>query len=140
SVTCARDTSVMSSLCFAMSESRRSNGPEKFSSVTAKGVRPACGAAPSGASEDGAGAASGDVTAGDELTGQPPVGLGPGVGGRVARDRLGGDRRVRELDRPVDHGVEDPVPEPLADAFEDLARVERAAVVHRHEDAVELEP
>src|SRR5690606_38755130 len=140
SVTWARATSVMSSLCLAMSDSSRSKGPEKFSRVTANGVRPGGVAASAAGCWEGAAAGSGDVTAGDELTGEPPVGLGPRVPGGVAGDRLGGDSGVRELDGAVDDRVEHPVAEALADAFEHLPGVEGAPVVHRDEDAVELEP
>src|SRR5450830_1862282 len=131
SVTEARATSVMSSLCLPISESSRSNGPEKFSRWTSKVERDsACSAS----------ACSGGAATGDELARQLAVRRrGRGARG-VGKDRFGRDRRVRELHRPRDHRVQQPRPEGLLDARHYLSRVQRARVVLGREDAVQNEP
>src|SRR5680860_1509840 len=122
SVTRARATSVMSSWCLEISPSSRSNGPLKFSSRTSKGTVPGAGAVLT--------ADSGCVTTGDQLAGQLAVRVGPGAGRGVAGDRLGRHGGVRELHGARDDGVEDLVPEGLHHPGDDLAAVQRAAVVH----------
>ena len=59
--------------------------------------------------------------------------------GSVGDDRLGGHRRVRELDRAPDTRIEHEVAEGLLQALEDLARVQRPRVDHRGNDAVDLQ-
>src|SRR5690606_36636801 len=130
SVTTASATSVTSSWCLAISESSRSKGPEKFSRVTSN--RPLLAGRAS--------AASGGCTAGDELACELLVGVGTGVVRGVGEDRLGGDRGVGELHGAPDDGREHRGAERLAHARQHLARVQRAAVVHRREDAVGLQP
>src|SRR5690606_30262284 len=129
SVTCARATSVMSRRCLAISESSRSNGPSKFSSVTANspsGRDPAAVASASDAATapDSGMAFSGGVAAGDQFASETAVGLGPRVVGGVGGDGLGRDGCVRELHGPGDQRGEDGVPERLADAVQYLARVQ----------------
>src|SRR6478736_10366694 len=138
SVTRASATSVMYSWCFEISPSSRSNGPSNTSRCTWNGTerpRPVTGAASSTTTTF----SSGGVAAGDELASQLPVGLGTCVGGRVGGDRLRGDRGVGELHGPRDDRAEDVVAERLDDARDDLTAVQRAAVVHRGQDAVDLE-
>src|ERR671912_1676204 len=159
SVTSARAISVMSSLCLLMSPSRRSNGPVKTSRLTSKavagarlvrtppGTTSAVGAAASGAGPVPPPASSGTVTirsgrptARDELAGELAVGVRPLVRRVVGRDGLGGQAGVRELHGPRDDRVEHLVAEVVDDARDDLARVQRPAVVHRREDAINLQP
>src|SRR5580765_6480439 len=126
SVTEASATSVMSSLCFEISPSRRSNGPSKTSRCTSKATpvwREV--STPPGTST------SGCVATGNELASQAAVGLRARVCRSVRRDRLGGDGGVRDRHRSGDDGVKDVVLEVLYGARHDLTVVQRAAVVHR---------
>src|SRR5690606_34490998 len=129
-------TSVMSSSCFAMSESRRSNGPSKFSrrswnpgaSVSTSAAVPAVRAM----------ARLRDRAARDELSRHLAIGLGRRVRRCVLEDGDPGDLRIGQLDRALDDGLEDLVAEGLDDALEHLAVVQEPRVVHRRENAVEL--
>src|SRR5450830_61114 len=128
SVTVASAISVMSSLCFEISQSSRSNGTEKLVRWTSKLPVP-------GASATGLGG----VATGDELTRELAVGDRNGVSGCVRGAGLGSDRRVGELHRASDHRVKQRAAEGLVEPRDDLARMERPRVVHRREDAVDLE-
>src|ERR687897_1009733 len=139
--------------------SRRSNGPVKTSRLTSKavagarlvrtppGTTSAVGASASRAGPVPPPASSGTVTirsgrptARDELAGELAVRVRPLVRRVVGRDGLGGQAGVRELHGPRDDRVEHLVAEVVDDACDDLARVQRPAVVHRREDAIDLQP
>src|SRR5690606_23324438 len=141
SVTWASAISVMSSWCREISPSKRSNGPSKFARCTENGELPrgAPGDAGAGGARSGS-VVSGCGATGHELPSELAVGVRAVVRRRVARDRLGGDRRVGELHRAPDDGVQQLVPEGLMDAFDHLARVQGARVEHRRDDAVEVQP
>ena len=64
----------------------------------------------------------------------------PGGGAGVRRDRLAGHRGVGELHGAADDGVEDVVAPGLHQPLHHLAAVQGAAVVHRAEHAVDLQP
>src|SRR5687768_312915 len=150
SVTFARAISVMSSLCLLIRPRSRSKGPEKTSRWTSNGVLPDRRVmTPPGVAGAGSGAgavraswltSSGRPTTGDQLSRELAVRRGSAVRRRVRRDRLGGQRRVRELDRAADDRVEDLLPEVVHDAAHDLLAVQGARVEHRREDAVDLQP
>ncbi|CAI7644867.1 unnamed protein product, partial [Penicillium discolor] len=125
--------------------SRRSKGPSKFDSETRNPVASpaedgsAASIASAGAGTSAVPSSSGDGATGDQLPGQPQVCLC----GRVLRSELGDrdprDRRVRELHGAADHGLQHVVAERLHDALQHLARVQRARVVHRRQQAVHLD-
>src|SRR5918994_6273515 len=164
SVTAESETSVMSSSCFAMSESSRSNGPSKFVSATRKpgadasatpssagtvaGALLPPGALP-GALTPGtlspdrrsseAGSASGDRATEDQLPRELPVRLRRLVVGRELGDGRRRDGGVGELHGAGDHRLEHLLAEGVDDALEHLTGVQRARVVHGGQDAVELD-
>src|SRR5690606_3135547 len=132
-VTMLSDTSVMSSSCFEISESSRSNGPSKLPRLTEKPA--ASGTATSGSTDapgsvEGSVTALGDCATHDQLSGELTVSLGGGVLRRELGDRRGGDGCVRELHGATDHRLEDAITERLDHPVQNFARVEGAGVVH----------
>src|SRR3954454_8328633 len=79
------------------------------------------------------------VTPGEHLPGELAIGGGTNGGGGVRGDRLTGDRGLREAHRASDPRVVDVVVERLDHTGQDLTAVDRARVVHRGEDPVELQ-
>src|SRR4030095_10921360 len=142
SVTAESDSSVMSNSCLAMSESSRSNGPSKFDSATRNPVSaaplPAGPLAPPAPSTE-TGRASGDRATEDQLPRELPVRLRRLVLRGELGDRGRRDRGVGELHGARDDRLEHLFAERVDYALEHLARVQRARVVHRREDAVELD-
>src|SRR5918994_1875343 len=145
SVTADSVTSVMSSSCFAMSESSRSKGPSKFDSATrnpvpdAAGAPCATGTVASEACSPGTGSASGDRATEDQLPRELPVRLRRLVVGRELGDGRRRDGGVGELDGAGDHRLEHLLTEGVDDPLEHLTGVQRARVVHGGQDAVELD-
>src|SRR6185312_658178 len=133
SVTLLSDTSVMSSSCFPMSESRRSKGPLKLLRLTEK---PETAASLSASATTTA--ALGRCATGYQLSGELAVGIRCGVIGREAGDRRASDAGIRELDGAADDGLEDAIAEGRDHPLEHLPRMQRARVVHRRQDAVEF--
>src|SRR6187397_266193 len=97
SVTFDSETSVMSSSCFEMRVSSRSNGPSNTLSETRN---------PDSVVEPVETSSSGDGATGDQLPREAQVGLGRGVLGRELGDRHPRDRGIRELDGAPDDGLE----------------------------------
>src|SRR6185312_1362568 len=132
SVTLLSDTSVMSSSCLPMSDRSRSNGPLKLLRLTENPCASISGSAT-------VIAALGRSATSYQLSRELAVGLGRGVIRRERRDRRSGDARIRKLHGAADDRLEHPVAEGLDDPLEHFARMQSARVVHRREDAVELE-
>ena len=134
SVTALSETSVMSSSCFEIRVSSRSNGPSKTPSETRN---------PAALAVVQRRLARGVVRRrrhGRPAPRQPHGRPGrPACSGANSVIGIAGDRGIRELHRAADHRLEHLVAEGLDDALEHLARVQRARVVHRREHAVELD-
>src|SRR5215217_7314521 len=120
SVTAERETSVISISCFEIKDSSRSKGPLKLASEIWNPV----------ASVSSSPIGSGDRATRNQLSCELPIRLSGRVLRREARDGRTGDARVGELHRATDNGLEHLVAERLDNALENLARVERARVVH----------
>src|SRR5690625_54427 len=133
SVTTANATSVTSILCLAISDSSRSNGPEKFSRRTSNPGRVIPGAAVALASGS---LRSGDVATVDQLAGQLAVVVGTGVIRRIGGDRLSGHRSIGELHRAGDHRLEDLGAEGLLYPGQHLSGVQGARIEHGGQDSV----
>src|SRR3954470_10893013 len=103
SVTRLSEISVMSSSCFEISESKRSNGPSNSPSATRKVAGSAAGTTAVAAAAGSLGAGLGDGATRDQFPRQLAIGLG----GRMLRSELGDrgarDRGVRKLHRARDH-------------------------------------
>src|SRR6187402_3544089 len=121
-VTALSETSVMSSSCFAISDSSRSNGPSKLPRETENPALSSCAESTT---------RLGDCATGDQLSGELAVRLRGRVVGSELGDRTAGHAGIRELHGAADHGLEHAVAERLDHAVEHLARVQRARVVHR---------
>src|SRR5690606_5114562 len=117
-VTLLSDTSVMSSSCFEMRFSSRSNGPSKFDSETRKPASVLGVAEPADAAVSTSIEPSGDGATGDQLPRQSQVGLGGCVLRRELGDGNTRHRGVGELHGAADHGLEDVVAERLDDPLE----------------------
>src|ERR671913_2090225 len=125
SVTAESETSVMSSSCFAMSESSRSNGPSKLVRATRKPAADASAPPSPVRRSSEAGSASGDRATEDQLPRELPVRLRRLVVGRELGDGRRRDGGVGELDGAGDHRLEHLLTEGVDDALEHLTGVQR---------------